>query len=104
MTTKNVVVEIRAGAGGDEASLFAGELYRMYSRLAENNRWKVDIVTESPSEVGGFKEIIFEIHGSEVYAGMKFESGVHRVSESTCYRVTGACSYIHGNCSGNARS
>jgi peptide chain release factor 1 len=76
---KNVVIEIRAGAGGDEASLFAGELYRMYVRFAENNNWKVDIVTESASDVGGFKEIIFEINGSDVYSILKYESGVHRV-------------------------
>ena len=76
---KNVIIEIRAGAGGDEASLFAGELYRMYVRFAENQVWKVDIVTESASEVGGFKEIIFEIKGKEVYSILKYESGVHRV-------------------------
>jgi len=76
---RNAIVEIRAGAGGDESSLFAGELFRMYSRFAEQQRWKVELVSESPSEVGGFKEIIFEIKGQEVYGSMKFESGVHRV-------------------------
>lgn len=76
---KDVIVEIRAGAGGDESSLFAGELYRMYARYAEIKGWKVEIDSESPSDVGGFKEITFEIHGTEVYAEMKYESGVHRV-------------------------
>lgn len=76
---KNVIVEIRAGAGGDEASLFAGQLYRMYVRLAENRHWKIELISESPSEVGGFKEIIFSINGKDVYKELKFESGVHRV-------------------------
>jgi len=77
--TRNAIVEIRAGAGGDESSLFAGELFRMYSRFAESSRWKIELISESPSEVGGFKEIIFELKGSEVFGTMKFESGVHRV-------------------------
>lgn len=76
---KDVIVEIRAGAGGDEASLFVGELYRMYARYAEVKGWKYAIDSESPSDVGGYKEIVFEIHGSNVYAEMKYESGVHRV-------------------------
>jgi peptide chain release factor 1 len=76
---KNCIVEIRAGAGGDEASLFAGELYRMYSRFAELHNFKLELVNESPSEVGGFKEIIFSIKGQEAYGTLKFESGVHRV-------------------------
>lgn len=77
--SKDVIVEIRAGAGGDEASLFAGELYRMYARYAETKGWKLEIDNESPSDVGGYKEIVFEIHGSDVYSEMKYESGVHRV-------------------------
>lgn len=76
---KDVIVEIRAGAGGDESTLFAGELFRMYARYAEAKGWKVEIDSESPSGVGGFKEIIFEIHGTGVYEDMKYESGVHRV-------------------------
>jgi len=76
---KDVVVEIRAGAGGDEASLFAGELYRMYVRFADTQNWKVNLISESPSEVGGFKEIIFEVSGTQVYSTLKYESGVHRV-------------------------
>ena len=76
---KNVIVEIRAGTGGDEATLFAGELYRMYSKHAERRGWKQEVLSSSPSEVGGFKEIIFQLAGDGVYREMKFESGVHRV-------------------------
>lgn len=76
---KNVIVEIRAGAGGDEASLFAGELYRMYIRYCETHRLRTELISESPSEVGGFKEIVFGIKGEAPYAKLKFESGVHRV-------------------------
>jgi peptide chain release factor 1 len=77
--SKDVIVEIRAGAGGDEASLFAAELYRAYARYAETKGWRLEIDSESPSDVGGYKEIIFEIHGDGVYGEMKYESGVHRV-------------------------
>lgn len=77
--SKDVIVEIRAGAGGDESSLFAGELYRMYARYAETKGWRVEIDSESPSDVGGYKEITFELHGNNVYEEMKYESGVHRV-------------------------
>jgi peptide chain release factor 1 len=76
---RNVIIEIRAAAGGDESSLFAGELYRMYNRWAENHNYKVELISESPNEVGGFKEIIFAINGLDVYKNLKFEAGVHRV-------------------------
>ncbi|TVR75131.1 MAG: peptide chain release factor 1 [Sphaerobacteraceae bacterium] len=76
---KNVIVEIRAGTGGDEATLFAAELYRMYSRYAEQQKWKTSILNTSPSDVGGFKEITFEVTGRNAYSFLKFESGVHRV-------------------------
>lgn len=76
---KNVVVEIRAGTGGDEASLFAAEIFRMYARYAEQRRWKVEILSISESSVGGAKEVIAIIEGDHVYSQMKFESGVHRV-------------------------
>lgn len=76
---RNAVIEIRAAAGGDEASLFAGELYRMYSRWAETNGFKVEHVSDSPSEAGGFKEVIFEIIGDFAFKNLKFEAGVHRV-------------------------
>lgn len=76
---KNVIIEIRAAAGGDESSLFAGELFRMYSHWAERNGYKTELVSESPSEAGGYKEIIFEINGEEAYKKLKFEAGVHRV-------------------------
>lgn len=76
---KNVLLEIRAGTGGDEASLFAANLFRMYTRYAEGRRWKVEPVSASPTEVGGFKEVICMISGDQPYATLKFESGVHRV-------------------------
>lgn len=76
---KDIVVEIRAGAGGDEASLFAAELYRMYARYAETHDFKVEHISDSPSDVGGYKEIIFGVKGADAYRTFKFESGVHRV-------------------------
>ncbi len=76
---RDVVMEIRAAAGGDEASLFAGDLFRMYSRWCEQNGYKTELISESPSDVGGFKEIIFAIRGDEAYKKLKFEAGVHRV-------------------------
>ncbi len=76
---KNVIVEIRAGTGGDEASLFAADLYKMYTKHAEQMGWKLEVLSSSPSGVGGFKEIIFQLSGESVYRHMKFESGVHRV-------------------------
>ena len=76
---RDCIIEIRAGAGGDESSLFSGELYRMYIRYCEANNFKVELIDESPSEVGGFKEIIFEVKGLDAYKTFKFEAGVHRV-------------------------
>lgn len=76
---KNVIVEIRGGAGGDEAALFAGVLFRMYLRYAETRGWRVEVMDSSPTELGGFKEVVFQISGDSVYSRMKFESGVHRV-------------------------
>lgn len=76
---KNVIIEIRAGAGGDEAGLFAGDLYRMYTRYAESQKWKVEEIDAAENEVGGYKDVSFMIKGKGVYSKMKFESGVHRV-------------------------
>ena len=76
---RNVFLEVRAGTGGDESALFAGDLFRMYSRYAERNRWQVEIVSASESELGGYKEVIARILGEGVYAKLKFESGGHRV-------------------------
>jgi peptide chain release factor 1 len=76
---KNAIMEIRAGTGGDEAAIFAGDLYRMYSKFCEEEGYKTDTMSSSPSERGGFKEIIFNIEGDHAYARLKFESGVHRV-------------------------
>ncbi|HOK63374.1 MAG TPA: peptide chain release factor 1 [Soehngenia sp.] len=76
---KNVIVEIRAGAGGDEAALFAGDLFRMYVRYAERNNWKVELMSSNEIGIGGFKEVIFMISGKGAYSRLKYESGVHRV-------------------------
>ena len=76
---KNVIVEIRGGAGGDEAALFAADLLRMYSMYAETQRWKVEMLSESPTDIGGYKEVSFAINGTSAYSRLKFESGVHRV-------------------------
>lgn len=90
--SRDTVVEIRAGTGGDEASLFAGELYRMYSKYAETQGWKIQPMSSSPSERGGMKEVIFLITGTDVYRQLKYESGVHRVQRVP---VTEANSRIH---------
>jgi peptide chain release factor 1 len=76
---KNVILEIRAGTGGDEAALFAAELFRMYSRYAESQRWRVEVLESSPSSLGGIKDIVAAIQGDKVYSKLKYESGVHRV-------------------------
>jgi peptide chain release factor 1 len=76
---RNVFLEIRAGTGGDESALFAGELFRMYARFAERNKWQVELISESPGDMGGYKEVIARVVGQGVYARLKFESGGHRV-------------------------
>ncbi len=92
---RDVIVEIRAGTGGDEAALFVADLFRMYQKLAERKGWKLDVLDSSPTDIGGFKEIIFELEGQDVYRLMQFESGVHRVqripaTESSGRRHTSA--------------
>ena len=89
---RSVILEVRAGTGGDEASLFAGDLFRMYQRFADLNGWRTDIISASESEVGGYKEIVASINGPSVFARMKFESGVHRVQRVP---VTEAGGRIH---------
>jgi len=79
MDSKNIIMEIRAGTGGDESALFSADLFRMYSRFAEEHKWKIEVISSSDIELGGFKEIVFSISGSNVYEFLKFESGVHRV-------------------------
>jgi len=76
---RNAVMEIRAGTGGDEAALFAGDLFRMYSRYAEEHRWKIGVVDANPGEIGGFKEVIFTVEGDQVYGVLRYECGTHRV-------------------------
>src|SRR6266567_3829895 len=77
--SKNVILEIRAGTGGDESALFAGDLFRMYSRFAETSRWRVEVISASESERGGYKEVVASVEGEGVYAKLKYESGTHRV-------------------------
>jgi peptide chain release factor 1 len=89
---KNIVLEIRAGTGGEEAALFAGDLFRMYSKYAEQKRWNVEIMSQNPIGIGGFKEIIALVEGKGVYSRLKFESGVHRVQRVP---VTEASGRIH---------
>src|SRR5216684_265782 len=79
MDERNVILEIRAGTGGDEASLFAGDLFRMYERYAARQDWKVEVISASEGSMGGYKDIIAEIRGRGAFAKLKFESGVHRV-------------------------
>jgi peptide chain release factor 1 len=79
MDQKNIIMEIRAGTGGDEAALFAADLYRMYTRYAELKGWKIEILSSSDTGIGGFKEVIFSISGSGVYGSLRYESGGHRV-------------------------
>ncbi|WP_009634227.1 peptide chain release factor 1 [Synechocystis sp. PCC 7509] len=86
---KNIMLEIRAGTGGDEASIWAGDLVRMYSRYAEVQRWKVKLVSESLAEMGGFKEAVLEIQGDQVYSKLKFEAGVHRVQRVPLTEASG---------------
>ena len=90
--SRNTILEIRAGAGGQESALFAADLFRMYSKYSEAQGWKVEPLDSSPSDLGGFKEIIFGITGTDVYKRLKFESGVHRVQRVP---ATEACGRIH---------
>jgi len=76
---KNVIVEVRGAAGGEEAALFAGDLFRMYTRYAERQGWKVEMLSSNPTDIGGYKEVIFEINGKDAYSRLKYESGAHRV-------------------------
>ena len=89
---RDVIMEIRAGTGGDEAALFAGDLYRMYSRYAEERGWKIEPMESSPAELGGFKEVVFKVGGEDVFSTLKYESGVHRVQRVP---VTEAQGRIH---------
>src|ERR1044071_5102256 len=86
---KNVILEIRAGTGGDEAGLFAAELFRMYTRYAETQRWKIDVMSSSEGTGGGIKEVIASIEGKGVYSHLKYESGVHRVQRVPATEASG---------------
>jgi peptide chain release factor 1 len=90
--SKNIIIEIRAGAGGDEAALFVGDLYRMYTRFAESSGWKYEVLDSNPTGLGGFKEVVFEVNGDKVWRYFKFERGVHRVQRVP---VTEASGRVH---------
>lgn len=87
--SKNIIMEIRAGTGGNEAGLFAGDLFRMYQRYIENSGWKIEIMNSNPQGIGGFKEIIFSITGKDVYGKLKYEGGVHRVQRVPATETSG---------------
>jgi peptide chain release factor 1 len=87
--SRNIVVEIRAGTGGDEAALFAADLFRMYQRHADERGWKVEVLSSNPTGVGGFKEVIFSVEGEEAYGNLKYESGVHRVQRVPATEASG---------------
>lgn len=89
LADRNIIMEIRAGAGGSEAGLFAGDLFRMYSRFAERNRWKVEVLERNTTELRGFKEIVFAIQGKGAYRRLKYESGVHRVQRVPATEASG---------------
>jgi peptide chain release factor 1 len=89
LDSRNTIMEIRAGTGGEEAALFAADLYRMYSKYAEKNRWKTDVMNSNPTGIGGFKEIIFLVEGKDAYGKLKYESGVHRVQRVPATEASG---------------
>ena len=102
---KNVILEIRAGTGGDEATLFAGEILRMYARFAETQGWKLGMMSSSETGVGGLKEAFAMIEGNDVYSKMRYESGVHRVPTRSANRNERTNSYFghHGRCFARGR-
>ena len=91
---KNIILEIRGGTGGDEAALFAADLFRMYSRYAESQGWKVEVMESSPSSLGGLKDVVAAIQGNKVYSKLKYESGVHRVQRVPATETAGPHPYI----------
>ncbi len=100
--TKNFIMEIRGGTGGEEAALFASDLYRMYTRYAERKGWKVELMDWNETGKGGFKEVVFAVSGDGAYGFMKFESGVHRVQRVPETEAQGTCSYLGRVCCGPA--
>ena len=96
------MVEIRAGAGGDEAALFASELYRMYVRYAERQRWKTEIVSLNENGIGGFKEVVFMVTGQGAYSKLKYESGVHRVQRVPETESGGVSTPLHATVAADA--
>ena len=103
MDERSAILEIRAGAGGDEAAIFAGDLFRMYERYAALHGWKTEVISQSEGTMGGFKEVIAEIHGRGVFAKLKFESGVHRVQRVPDTEASGPHPYLDRDRRGAAR-
>ena len=101
---KNVICEIRAGAGGEEAALFAGTLFRMYSMYAERKRFKLEVLNVNETGMGGYKEITFMVSGKGAYSRLKFESGVHRVQRVPDTESSRESTYIYSNCCSTSRS
>ena len=95
---KNAVLEIRAGAGGDEAGIFAGDLFNMYMRYFEKTGYKTELLTMNPASHGGYKEVSVSVEGENVYGTLKFESGVHRVQRVPATEITRTCAYFSGFC------
>ena len=95
--TKNAIVEIRGGTGGDEAALFAGDLYRMYMRFCERQGWKTELVDYTEGTSGGYKEVVFNVNAEDAYGTLKYESGVHRVQRVPDTETQGPGAYIGGN-------
>ena len=99
---RSVIVEIRKGAGGQEAGLFAADLYRMYTRYAHNRAWKVEVLNSNPSDLGGFSEIVFNVDGKNAFGRLKYERGVHRVQRIPDHGVFGAAPHLHSHRGGAA--
>lgn len=99
---RSVIMEIRAGAGGEEAALFAASLYRMYTMYADTRGWKTERISESETELGGFREITFSIDGEGAFSRLKYESGVHRVQRVPGDRIAGPCAHVYRNRCGAA--
>ena len=101
---KNAIVEIRAGTGGLEASLFCSDLFKMYEKVCSKKKWQLEIISISKSEAGGFKEVIFSVNGNDIYSYLKYESGVHRVQRIPKTETQGQSSHFSSNCRCFARS
>ena len=101
---RNIIVELRAGAGGDEAAIFVGDLFDAYTRYADLREWKIELISSSPSDAGGYKEVTALIKGEQVYSRLKYEGGDTPCTACPSNRVSRSCSHFSNNSSSNARS